>query len=273
MFIYFDNKKDFIKFWEFSKKSILEIESNIKNEIIIFNSFNKLYDNLRTDDGGRLGLNNHLRNGLVDSLGLCGRQRHLALVIKDNINLSGINHHIFESNTPLSDLLKNKFNFSVSSYWTSKERPSYLDSSVMFLDLLNLDLRDNFYDTFVHSDCLEHIFDYKKSLSECLIKLRPGGKLIFSVPFFAMPNTNVRARYINSELVLLQDAEWHGDVGNQGPILTFYNFGLDLFDQIREIGFSKVMIAYCHNPLLGLFSDNHPDWFWRMPPISIIAIK
>jgi hypothetical protein len=271
--IYFDDKSDFIKFWSYSKDYILNCELHLENEIHIFNLLNNKIDKIRTDDGGMLGSNRHLRNGLVDSLGLCGRQRHLALTIKDNINLTGINNHIFESNTPLSNLLISDFNFTVSSYWVSKERPSYLDSSVKFLDLLNLDLRDNFYDTFVHSDCLEHIYDYEKSLSECYKKLRRGGKLIFSVPLFAMPDTNIRARYIKSELVLLQDAEWHGDIGSQGPILAFYNFGLDLFDNILAAGFSKVMIAYCHNPLLGLFSDNHPDWLWRMPPISIIAIK
>jgi SAM-dependent methyltransferase len=41
------------------------------------------------------------------------------------------------------------------------------------------------FDALFHSEVLEHIFNYKKFLAECRRVLRPGGKLICTVPFQA----------------------------------------------------------------------------------------
>lgn len=272
MFIYF-KKNDFVRYWN-SVKELIKIKECAPNEIVkIYNIFTESYEEVRTDNGGLIGPNKHLRNGLVDSLGLCGRQRHLALVVKDNILSAEDKCHIFEANTSLSRLLQDKYNFTVSAYWRGDVKPKFFDESVQFQDLCRLDMPNEFFDILVHSDCLEHIPDYELSLKQCVKKLRPGGRLIFSVPIFSMPSTNIRAKLDEAELTHIQEPEWHGDIGGQAPILTFYNFGLDLMDKIEGAGFSKVELAYCHDPILGLYSDNHPEWMWKMAPVSIVATK
>lgn len=272
MFIYFQ-KNEFINYWNSVKELIKIKELSVHDSVKIFNVFSGVHEDVYTNNGGFIGENKHLRNGLIDGLGLCGRQRHLALVIKENLISSQNRCHIFEANTSLSNLLQTKYDFSVSAYWRDDEKPEFFDNLVQFQDLCNLKMPDDFFDILVHSDCLEHIPDYELVLKECYKKLKLGGKLIFSVPIFVMPSTNIRAKFNGSELVFLQEPEWHGDIGGQGPILAFYNFGLDLIDKISLAGFSDVRLAYCHDPMLGLYSDNHPEWMWKMPPVSIVATK
>ena len=44
---------------------------------------------------------------------------------------------------------------------------------------------DNQYDSVFHTEVLEHVVDYRIFLSECCRVLKPGGQILFSVPFQA----------------------------------------------------------------------------------------
>jgi SAM-dependent methyltransferase len=91
-------------------------------------------------------------------------------------------------------------------------------------------------------EVFEHIPDYGKGLSECCRCLKKMGKLFFTVPFD--PNSqsnNIRAKpNSDGSIQHLLSPEYHGDPEQEGGILAYYNFGWDLLEEMRDIGFRKV---------------------------------
>lgn len=77
--------------------------------------------------------------------------------------------------------------------------------------------------------------------------LRPWGALFFSVPFLSLEQeTLVRAAVEEDGSIRhLQPPEYHGDPCSEKGCLAFYQFGWDLLDLLRKIGFSKVQ-AYLY---------------------------
>ena len=64
----------------------------------------------------------------------------------------------------------------------------------------------------------------------------------------------------------------HGDPLNPDGILTYYNFGFELINDLKLI-FENVYVEINIDILSGYTSNNHPDPFWNMPPIVIVAKK
>lgn len=91
-------------------------------------------------------------------------------------------------------------------------------------------------------EVLEHVPDYLMAFRECLRVLRPGGFLLFSVPFLtASRDTLVRARRRDDGTVEhLEPPEYHFDPIHDEGCLAFYHFGWELLDRLREIGFASV---------------------------------
>ncbi len=115
-------------------------------------------------------------------------------------------------------------------------------------------------DLLVHNDILEHIPDFRRALREAFRVLRPGGTMLFTCPFFAMPKTIVRARHdSDGTLVELLPREVHGDGLRKGGILAYYNYGWELVDEIRDAGFSEVQVVVDYDVFRGLTSCNFPE--------------
>jgi O-antigen biosynthesis protein len=109
-------------------------------------------------------------------------------------------------------------------------------------DLTQLSFLDAQFDHILSFDVLEHVPDYQRALRECLRCLKPGGNLLFGVPFERSSEKNiVRAKVSsNGEVVHLLEPEYHGDPISPAGVLCFYHFGWELLDQLRTIGFSNV---------------------------------
>ena len=60
-------------------------------------------------------------------------------------------------------------------------------------DMQNLKIADESFDIVVHSDTLEHVPDPVRGLRECRRVLRPGGKLLFTIPIVPSRLTRRRA--------------------------------------------------------------------------------
>lgn len=109
-------------------------------------------------------------------------------------------------------------------------------------DLTELTFDNESFDYILCLDVLEHVPDYLSALAECHRCLAPNGSLLLSLPFcFNDQETVVRAQLTESgEIKHLKPPEYHGDPMSGDGVLCFYEFGWQLLDELRDIGFSKV---------------------------------
>ena len=120
---------------------------------------------------------------------------------------------------------------------------------------------DGAFDAVVSLDVLEHVPDFRAALREFARVLRPGGRLVLTVPFHAdAASTETVARIAGDGRVEhLQPPEYHGDPLG-GGVLCFHHFGWDLLDALREAGFADATALRAHDPAQGL---PEPLWVLR----------
>jgi len=142
-------------------------------------------------------------------------------------------------------------------------------------DLTEMTLADGSADLIVHQDVLEHIPSYGAAFKETLRVLKPGGRSIFTAPFFHCLNeTFVRARILaDGSLEHFAPEERHGDPLSPEGILSFYNFGWNLLDDLWAAGFVDVSLNILYSADLGLVSTGCPIPEANMMPVYISARK
>ena len=108
-------------------------------------------------------------------------------------------------------------------------------------NLTRLSFEDERFDVVMSFDVLEHVPDYREGLRECLRVLRPGGALLFSVPFRTDSEPHlVRAQLReDGSIEHLMEPEYHGDPLDPEGCLAFYQFGWELLPELLELGFSR----------------------------------
>lgn len=108
-------------------------------------------------------------------------------------------------------------------------------------DLSRLSFADGSFDLVLTQDVFEHVPAYAKTFSECARVLKPGGALVFTVPFFYdQAKTGIRATMdAQGAIQHILPPEFHGNpVSNEGS-LCFQNFGWDLLETLQAAGFSQ----------------------------------
>jgi len=184
--------------------------------------------------------------------------------------------HIFETvfKPHLKDSIYLTEQLSMLAQWMKKKYPNLIGSEYLkdcpfqvkiklalklfparlnHQDLNRLSFKSNKFKYVLSFDCFEHIPDYKKALMEIYRTLKSDGKLLFSVPFDINSNDNlIRATFTNGMLEHIEEPEYHGDPLSTEGCLSFYTFGWQLLDDLRNIGFKKVYILlywskkYCY---------------------------
>ena len=118
------------------------------------------------------------------------------------------------------------------------------DNGIRNEDLTNLTFENAEFDLVLSFEVFEHIPDFKRAFSEVLRILKPGGKLLFTVPFNRNSESNlVRAIIQDDQIQHICSPEYHGDPINESEgCLCFYHFSWELLDQLKSEGFED---AYC----------------------------
>jgi hypothetical protein len=121
-------------------------------------------------------------------------------------------------------------------------------------DVTALGLADGSVDAVLSFEVLEHVPRYRAALAEFRRVIRPGGRLVLSVPFISTnANTVVRAELQEDGSVRhLLPPEYHGDPTAEDGCLAFYNFGWDLLDELRAAGFAEAGLVDAWSPASAL---------------------
>lgn len=126
-------------------------------------------------------------------------------------------------------------------------------------DMMNMSFSTGSIDAIYHGDVLEHIPDMSKGLKECYRVLKPGGELIFTVPFYSdRDDTIIRAEIIDGKRVDHHPPAYHGNPLSNEGVLVFSEPGLNFLDLLSSIGNWSTYAGLAYSVLHGYFSDNHP---------------
>ena len=110
-------------------------------------------------------------------------------------------------------------------------------------DLLALSFATDSFDGILSFNVLEHVGDSTVSFRECLRVLKPGGKMIFTVPFMVNMETDMVRAVLRPDGTVehLLPPEYHGNpIDPEGGSLCFRYFGWRMLDDLRAIGFEDV---------------------------------
>jgi SAM-dependent methyltransferase len=119
-------------------------------------------------------------------------------------------------------------------------------------DMTALSFADGEFDLAMTLDVFEHIPNYRQAFAELWRVLSPGGRLVFTIPFFYdLETTRIRASIGSDGVIHHLPPEIHGNpVGNNGS-LCFQNFGWDILLDLQKAGFSDAMATMYWGPWQG----------------------
>lgn len=153
--------------------------------------------------------------------------------------------YVTEQVTSLYKWLHRHYPLTIGSEYLGNAVPWGIQDSrgVRNESITRLTFPDNSLDYILSFDVFEHVPDYMEAFSECLRCLKPGGMLLFTVPFLTDSVEHLQRAVMTEggEIRHLLPAEYHGDPLNSEGCLCFRHFGWVLLDELRAIGFIRVV--------------------------------
>ena len=282
--------------WHTSKESLLanavstaKLRKNLENYIELqpqLSGFCTVCDQptiFRTDAGVHFGDHINLREGLVcQRCSLGNRNRLLLGTLSQLCGLTpDIRLALLEENSTFATIAKQRFEAIVTSeYLDHKFIPgtyhAFHNLSIRHESITELSYQDAELDALVHNDVLEHVFDFKKALSESARVLKKGGITLFTTPVFVYQSEHLLRGSINKngEITHHLPPEYHGDTLRPEGVYTFHYFGPGIMDDLLEAGFSEAAIGVDYDAFTGFTSCNHPsENDGNMMPIVIYGKK
>ena len=159
--------------------------------------------------------------------------------------------YLTESLSPVCQSLAARFPLlSASEYLPDAEfgeLSTRYDDIVRNEDVTNLAFADASMDIVLCFDVLEHVSNYREALKEFYRVLGSGGQLVLSVPFSHRHETLVRATLDEDGSVNhLVEPCYHGDPLSEQGVLSYYDFGMDLLEEMHSAGFQECFVlCFC----------------------------
>jgi len=156
--------------------------------------------------------------------------------------------YLTERLSPVYRTLAKRYPRLIGSEYVPHARPGELvelhAEQVRNEDVTRLSFGDRTLDAVLCFDVLEHVPDYRRALREFHRVLVSGGQLVLSVPFSYQQQTVVRAVVGDRGAVQhLLPPCFHGDPLAAGGVLSYYDFGFDLVDELTRAGFTESFLV------------------------------
>ncbi|MEB8430923.1 methyltransferase domain-containing protein [Cocleimonas sp. KMM 6892] len=148
---------------------------------------------------------------------------------------------------PFRKLFSDYKGYKNSFYWDDVEFGEYKDG-IQCQSLENLTFEDNEIDLIISSDIMEHVRLPWIAFEDIYRVLKPGGYHVFSIPVhLPMRNkTSYRVDTSGAEDINIEEPHYHGN-GVGGKSLVYTDFGADIEQHLKEIGFNVELDALNHS--------------------------
>jgi len=135
---------------------------------------------------------------------------------------------------PQAMFLRDKFDYYAPEFDAAKINAGANPKE--FADLQNLAFADETFDLIITSDVFEHVREDLKGYQEVYRTLKKGGTFVLTVPYdHQREKTIVRVAVDGDKDIFLMEPRYHG---GGGSTLAYREYGRDLLDLLRSIGFS-----------------------------------
>jgi hypothetical protein len=141
-----------------------------------------------------------------------------------------------------------------SEYLSPRRGPGSRTLGITHQDVQALSLATASFDCVLSFDVLEHVPNPFAAFASFARVLRPGGRLVMTVPFTIKKyDTTVRAMvHDDGRIEHFLPIEVHGNPTDPvNGALCFRHFGWDTLDQLTEVGFTDARVHVYHNRDLG----------------------
>lgn len=124
-------------------------------------------------------------------------------------------------------------------------------------DVTKLTFSDASLEAVLCFDVLEHVPDYRSALKEFYRVLNSGGQLLISVPFSFATQTCIRARHdASGQVEHLCEPCYHGDPLSDQGVLSYYDFGMELLEEMRKAGFQECFLVCYYSKHWAYLNEN-----------------
>lgn len=163
--------------------------------------------------------------------------------------------YLYEQVTPFYRAAQNLLPWAEvigSEYLGEEHAPGSLVRGIRHEDAMRLSFDDCSLEAVASNDVFEHVPDIRAALREARRVLRPGGVLLFSIPFHQeLATTRPRAVRQEGKIVHLLPPQFHDDPVGDGTCLVFHDFGWDILTHCTEAGFSQSYAEAYFDPSRG----------------------
>jgi GT2 family glycosyltransferase/glycosyltransferase involved in cell wall biosynthesis/SAM-dependent methyltransferase len=163
--------------------------------------------------------------------------------------------YVTEQVTPLYKWVRRHYPRAVGSEYLGEALPwgETDHRGVRNESVTRLTFPEDSLDYLLSFDVFEHVPDHAQAFRECLRCLKPGGMLLFTVPFRADETEHLEraAMKENGEVAHLLPPEYHGDPNRSEGCLCFRHFGWSLLDDLRTAGFAQAAAHLYWSEQLG----------------------
>lgn len=145
-------------------------------------------------------------------------------------------------------------NYICSGYFYDMEMGKKIKNRTYNQDIQNMSFMNNSFDLVISSETMEHVPNPILGFTEIYRILKPGGVHCFTIPYHANAKTIKRSEITDNKIVNILPEILHQDPYCKEGSLVFTDFGNDIIDILRTVGFETVE----HN-IINAKNDIHDD--------------
>ena len=175
-------------------------------------------------------------------------------------------HKIYELSTtsPIFRKLRGHPNYEASGYFSDLPFGEKIASFYWNQDLQRLTFASETFDVVISSETMEHVRRPWQGFSEVHRVLKSGGFYVFTIPFRGYRLTRARVDTLGEKDVFLLPKVYHQDPYRPQDSLVYTDFGADLPELLRPIGFDTEIV-----PVLNMQCDIHDD----LRPVTVFVAR